>query len=69
MGYLKYLVLISQIGLSVIAPMVAGIWLGGILDKQFHGRGFIALFMFILGIGSGCVNAYNLIMHSIKKRD
>lgn len=69
MGYLKYLILITQIGLSIAIPMVGSIWIGGILDRRFNGRGLIALLIFVLGIGSGCMNAYKLIMHSARKKD
>lgn len=69
MDYLKYLVLISQVGLSIAIPMVGSIWIGGILDRRFHGRGMIALLLFILGIGVGCMNAYKLIMHAVDRED
>lgn len=69
MDYLKYLVLISQIGMSIAFPMVGSIWVGGILDRRFHAKGMIALPLFILGIGAGCMNAYKLIMHAVSKKD
>lgn len=71
-GNIKYnksvfrnLALISQVGISIITPIFLCLYIGYKLDKYF-GTSLIILFL-ILGVISGCMMGYKLVMSMIKK--
>ncbi|MDO4778979.1 MAG: AtpZ/AtpI family protein [Tissierellia bacterium] len=59
---MKNLLLISQLAYTILAPILVGLFLGGLLDKWLKTGGFFAIFLMLLGVVSGFINAYKLIM-------
>lgn len=70
MKYLKYLTLITQLGLDMISAILLGCFIGYILDKIFKINSgiFFTIFM-ILGIISGFYNMYKNMNRIIKEKD
>ncbi|MBM7557017.1 AtpZ/AtpI family protein [Halanaerobacter jeridensis] len=62
MNFLKALALISQVGITMIVPVIAGVWLGNYLDELLHTNLIFLLVGVILGVSAGFRNAYRLIM-------
>ena len=62
MNFLKALTLISQVGITMIVPVIAGVWLGNYLDELLHTNLIFLLLGVILGVSAGFRNAYRLIM-------
>ena len=67
MEALKYLSLISQVGFTMVTPILLCTFLGMKLEERFHFP-FTLIFM-LLGVISGCMSGYRLIMNTIKKMD
>ncbi|GFN36191.1 AtpZ/AtpI family protein [Tepidimicrobium xylanilyticum] len=57
---IQYLSLITQIGLSVITPIILGVYLGGFVDRIFHTEMVFTLVFIILGAGTGFLNLFKL---------
>ncbi|MTI46870.1 AtpZ/AtpI family protein [Sporosalibacterium faouarense] len=65
---LKNLALVSQIGISMIVPILGGIFLGNFLDKKF-GTGVIFLIILsIIGIMASFLNLFKMTTKDINKR-
>lgn len=65
---LKYLVLISQVGISMIVPIVGTMIIGKILDDKLGTNVlFLAIFS-ILGIAASFVNLYKMITRDINRK-
>jgi F0F1-type ATP synthase assembly protein I len=60
---IKTLALISQVGISMIVPVILMAWLGAWVDEKFSTQ-FFPLFL-ILGIGGGFRSVYNLIQQAM----
>ena len=60
MEALKYLSLISQVGFTMVTPILLCTFLGMKLEERFH---------FPFTLISGCMSGYRLIMNTIKKMD
>lgn len=56
----KNLTLISQIGLSVITPILLGVFLGQFIDKKIGTNGVFSILFIILGAGGGFMNIFKL---------
>lgn len=54
----KNLVLITQIGLSVVTPIVLGVCLGMFLDKKFGTNMIWTMIFLIVGVLSGFLNIF-----------
>lgn len=65
---LQNLGLVSQIGLSVITPILLGVFFGQFLDKKFHLNGIFSIIFIILGAGAGFLNIFKLTGSFNKKR-
>lgn len=64
----KGLALISHIGIQMILPIIAAVFLGHLLDQRMN-TGNIFLIIFILcGVMIGFLNVYKLVMKDIKKK-
>ncbi len=60
-GIFQALALLSQVGISMIVPIVGGVWLGNKLD-QWLGTSLIFLIIFtITGVLVGFRSAYHLV--------
>ena len=64
---LRYLSLISQVGFTMVTPVLLCTFIGIKLEERFHFP-FTLIFL-LLGVISGCMSGYRLIMNSIKKME
>ena len=67
MEALRYLSLISQVGFTMVTPVLLCTLIGIKLEDKFHFP-FILIFL-LLGVISGCLSGFRLIMNTIKKMD
>lgn len=67
MEALRYLSLISQVGFTMVTPVLLCTFIGIKLEEKFHFP-FTLIFL-LLGVISGCMSGYRLIMNSIKKME
>jgi len=65
-GALSALALPMQLGLTIAAPIVAGVWGGNWLDARLGGGGLILVASILLGIAAGLFGAYCLLMKEIR---
>lgn len=65
---LKNLALISQIGFSIITPILLGVFIGQFLDKKLGTKGIFAIIFIILGAGGGFVNLFKITGATKNKR-
>ena len=56
----RNLVLITQIGLSIITPILIGVYLGGLIDRKLELNGVFTLILIIIGAGAGFLNLFKL---------
>lgn len=54
----KYLAMISQIGISVLVPVGAMIFIGKVLDFYFHTGNMVVIILAVLGVLAGLRNMY-----------
>lgn len=59
-GALKNLALVSQIGISVVTPILLGVFLGQFIDKKLGTNGVFAIIFIIVGAGAGFLNIFKL---------
>ena len=59
---MKNIVLITQVGISMMTPILVGLFLGYGLDKFLKLNGVFSVILLILGVFSGFMNTYRLIM-------
>lgn len=59
---MKNIVLFTQVGISLIVPIVFGAVVGSYVDEWIGTKWFFAIVMIILGIAAGFLNTYKLIM-------
>ncbi len=64
---LKNLALISQIGISIITPILLGVWLGNFIDKKLGTNGVFAIILIIVGAAAGFLNIFKLTGTSKRK--
>lgn len=56
----KNLALISQIGISIITPILLGVYAGNFLDKKLGTNGVFAIILIIIGAAAGFLNIFKL---------
>ena len=67
-GMLGNIALISQIGISMITPIIVCVLLGNYLDKKLN-TGILFLIIFtILGVGTSFLSLYKLTMEKSNKK-
>lgn len=66
---LKGLALISQIGISMITPILLGLFIGQFLDKKLDTTGIFAIIFILLGVGGGFVNLFKITSTKKGKED
>ena len=59
-NFLRNIALISQIGFSMIAPILIGVYIGQFIDKKVGTKGIFTIILIILGVGGGFVNLFKL---------
>lgn len=65
---LKNLALISQIGISVITPILLGVYIGQFIDKKIGTNGIFSILLIIIGAGGGFLNIFKLTENNDNKR-
>lgn len=65
MEALRYISLISQVGFSIVTPILLCTFIGIKLEEHFH-LPFTLVFI-ILGVISGCVSGFKLIISAINR--
>lgn len=60
-GFLANFALVSQIGITMVIPIVLGVWLGGKLDSKLGTKGLFLIVFILLGVASGFRNVYFLV--------
>lgn len=68
MKNIKYLVLITQVGIDIISGIAAGLVIGMLLDKLFKTNSIFTLILLIIGIFSGLNIAYRRLSIMIEKK-
>lgn len=68
MKNIKYLVLITQVGIDIISGIAAGLVIGILLDKLFKTNSIFTLILLIIGIFSGLNIAYRRLSRMIEKK-
>lgn len=64
---MKNIVLLTQVGLSMITPIFLGLWIGRKLDNLVGSKYIFSIIMILLGIASGFLQVYKLITRANKK--
>lgn len=64
-GIARSLMLVSQVGISMMMPVFLGLAAGIFIDKRVGGR-FLTIVFLILGLLAGVRNAYMLLLSNIK---
>lgn len=54
------LTLITQVGLSVITPILLGVFLGQFIDNKVGTNGIFSIIFIIFGVGAGFLNIFKL---------
>lgn len=65
---LKNLALLSQIGISVITPILLGVFLGRLIDKKLATKGIFVIIFIILGSVAGFLSLLKITGANSKKR-
>lgn len=59
-NFLKNITLISQIGFSMITPILLGVYIGQFIDKKVGTEGIFTIIFLLIGVGGGFVNLFKL---------
>ncbi len=54
------IVLITQIGFSIVTPILIGVFLGKIVDKWLNTQGIFTIIFIILGAITGFMNLFKM---------
>jgi len=65
---LRYLALISQLGLTMIFTILVGFGIGFFLDKHFLTSPIWTLVFLVFGIAGGFIGVYKMIMRELEKK-
>ena len=65
---LRMLLLISQIGITMIVCIGAGVWFGGWLDGKLGTKGICLIIFILIGVGAGFMNVYKMLMKGSRNR-
>lgn len=57
---LKNIALISQVGISMAAPILLGVFIGQWIDKKVGTEGIFMLIFIFLGVGGGFMNLFKI---------
>ncbi|KDR94809.1 Putative F0F1-ATPase subunit Ca2+/Mg2+ transporter [Peptoclostridium litorale DSM 5388] len=63
---LENLSLISQLGISMVTPILVMIWIGNYLDKKFDKSPLFLFIFIVIGVASSFMNMYKLVMRDKK---
>ncbi|OPJ55267.1 AtpZ/AtpI family protein [Alkalithermobacter paradoxus] len=65
---LENLSLISQIGISMVSPIIVCVLIGNFLDKKMNTQPLFLFIFIVLGVASSFVNLYKIALRDKKKR-
>lgn len=57
---LENLALISQIGISMITPILLGLFIGGWIDKKVGTSSIFSIIFMLLGVGGAFMNLFKI---------
>lgn len=59
---MKNLVLITQLAITMSVPIILGLLIGNYIDKWVGTKWIFSIILLIMGVASGFINSYRLIM-------
>ncbi len=65
---LQGLALISQIGFSVITPILIGVYMGQFIDRKIGTEGIFSIIFIILGAVAGFLSLFKISSYKFNKR-
>ncbi|MBA1334064.1 MAG: hypothetical protein HPY66_1548 [Firmicutes bacterium] len=68
MGALKYIALITQLGLSMALPIIFGVIVGRYIDKAVGTNSIFLLIFSIIGVLSAFRNLYHIAYRETKRK-
>ncbi len=66
LGAMRAWVLVSQLGLTMVLPLVAGVWLGSVVDRHTGAGGLITVGGILLGLAVGITGVYQILKKEIR---
>ncbi len=57
---LKNIGLISQLGISIVTPILLGVFMGQLIDRWLGTQGIFVIIFIVLGAGAGFMNIFKL---------
>ncbi|NQT94884.1 MAG: AtpZ/AtpI family protein [Candidatus Omnitrophica bacterium] len=60
--FIYYLSLVTQIGLTIIASILIGLYIGIFLDRTLKTKGVFLIIFLLIGIAGGFYNSYKQIL-------
>jgi ATP synthase protein I len=60
-SFLKYLGLITQLGLVVLSSTFVGLFVGLLIDKKLNTKPWLTIICLVFGVIGGFISAYQLI--------
>lgn len=64
---LENLALISQIGITMITPIIMGLYLGKLIDNKFNTQPIFLFVFIIMGVIAGFMNIFKIATKDTKK--
>ena len=68
MGIAHALAMVSQIGITMIVCVFAGVWAGNWLDQKLGTSGICLIVCILIGILAGFMNVYKLLTKGVKNK-
>ena len=68
MKALKNLSLISEVGISMVVPILGCLMLGNYIDKRFNSSPLFLFIFIVIGVGAAFLNLYKLTIKDTKRR-
>jgi len=65
---LANLALVTQIAISIMTPILLGLYIGKYLDQKFNKDGLFTVILLLLGAGSGLLNLFKMSMPKDKEK-
>lgn len=67
-GIARALAMVSQIGITMLVCVFAGVWIGNWLDEKLGTSGIFLIIFIIIGVISGFLNIYKLLTKGAGKK-
>lgn len=68
MGVARALAMISQLGVTIIVCIFAGVWIGNWLDDKLGTSGICLIICIIIGVASGFLNVYKILTKGFRNK-